>query len=97
MVGDGYPLNRYREVQFNLVQSTLYYRYSQVMPEGEKVFLEEAFQLSKKAQHLARAFNFHEMVTWANVRAALYTEELVLASMEKMDWVKNIYVSVSKK
>ncbi|CAB4036113.1 schlafen family member 13-like [Paramuricea clavata] len=91
-VCSGYSLSRYREVQFNLVQSTLYYRYAQVNPEKNKIFLEEAFQFSKKAQHLARASNFDEMVTWANVSVALYTEKLVLASLAKMDWVKKIYL-----
>jgi 5-bromo-4-chloroindolyl phosphate hydrolysis protein len=84
LVCDGYALNRYREVQFNLVQSKLYYRYSQVSPEGGKVFLEEAFQFSKKAEYLARAFNFDEMLTWANASAALCTEGLMHASLMKM-------------
>ncbi|CAB3988579.1 schlafen family member 13-like [Paramuricea clavata] len=91
-VCSGYSLSRYREVQFNLVKSTLYYRYAQVNPEKNEVFLEEAFQFSKKAQHLARASNFGEMVTWANVSVALYTEKLVLASLGKMDRVTKIYV-----
>jgi hypothetical protein len=80
-----------------LVQSTLYYRYAQVKPEKNEEFLEEAFQFSTKAQHLARASNFDEMVTWANVSTALCTEKLVLASLVKMDRVKKIYVPVSKK
>jgi hypothetical protein len=96
-VCSGYSLSRYREVQFNLVQSTLYYRYAQVKPEKNEEFLEEAFQFSTKAQHLARASNFDEMVTWANVSTALCTEKLVLASLVKMDRVKKIYVPVSKK
>ena len=96
-VCSGYSLSRYREVQFNLVQSTLYYRYAQVNPEKNEVFLEEAFQFSKKAQHLARASNFDEMVTWANASAVLCTEKIVLASLGKMDRVTKIYVQVSKK
>ncbi|CAB4035703.1 schlafen family member 13-like [Paramuricea clavata] len=97
-VCSGYSLSRYREVQFNMVQSTLYYRYAQVNPEKNEIFLEEAFQFSRKAQHLARASNFDEMVTWANVSVALYTEKLVLASLAKMDWVKKIYMyRLSKK
>jgi hypothetical protein len=88
LVCDGYALNRYREVQFNLVQSKLYYRYSQVSPEGGKVFLEEAFQFSKKAEYLARAFNFDEMLTWANASAALCTEGLMHASLMKMASVR---------
>ena len=91
-VCSGYSLSRYREVQFNMVQSTLYYRYAQVNPEKNEVFLEEAFQFSKKAQHLARASNFDEMVTWANVSVALYTEKLVLASLAKMDRVTKIFI-----
>ena len=91
-VCSGYSLSRYREVQFNMVQSTLYYRYAQVNPEKNEIFLEEAFQFSKKAQHLARASNFDEMVTWANVSVALYTEKLVLASLVKMDRVTKIFI-----
>jgi hypothetical protein len=91
-VCSGYSLSRYREVQFNLVKSTLYYRYAQVNPEKNEVFLEEAFQFSKKAQHLARVSNFDEMVTWANVSVALFTEKLVLASLAKMDRVTKIFI-----
>ena len=84
LVCDGYTFNPYRDVQFNLVQSALYCRYSQVRPEGKKYFLEKAFQFSKKAENLARAYKFNEMLNWANASAALCTERLMHASFEKM-------------
>ena len=84
LVCDGYALNPYRDVQFNLAQSALYNRYSQVRPEGKKGFLEKAFQFSKKAKDLARANKFNEMLDWANASAALCTERLMHASFEKM-------------
>ena len=90
---NGFPLSRYLEVQFNLVQSTLYYRYSQIRPEGKEIFLEEAFHFSRKAQYLAKAFKFEEMSTWANFSAGLCTERLVLARLKKMNWVTKIYKS----
>jgi hypothetical protein len=83
LVCDGYALNPYREVQYNLVQSILYYRYSQVRTEREKIFLERAFQFSKKAENLARAFRFEEMITWASASAALCTEGLMYESIRK--------------
>ena len=90
---NGFPLCRYLEIQFNLVQSTLYYRYSQIRPEGKEIFLEEAFHFSRKAQYLAKAFKFEEMSDWANFSAGLCTERLVLARLKKMNWVTKIYKS----
>ncbi len=96
-VGNGYPLSRYREVQFNLTYSTLYYRYSQIMPEKrELIFLEEAYEFSKKAQHLARACNFDEMLMWANASVALCTEKLVLASLKQVSMVRKMKMRIFK-
>ena len=88
---NGFPVTRYREVQFNLVQSTLYYRYSQVRPEDKEIFLEEALHFSRKAQDLAKAFQSKEIVARANFIAGLCTERLLLSSLKKMNWVKKIY------
>ena len=90
---NGFPVTRYREVQFNLVQSTLYYRYSQVRPEDKEIFLEEALHFSRKAQDLAKAFQSEEIVARANFIAGLCTERLLLSSLIKMNWVKKIYKS----
>ena len=90
------PLSRYREVQFNLTQSTLYYRYSQIRPEKRILFLEKAFQFSKKAQHLAQASHFEELLMWANDNSALFAEKLVLASLIKTDRVRKIFKSKQK-
>ena len=87
---DGCPLSRYREVQFNLVQSMLYYRYSQMSKEKKKIFLEEAIHFSKKAQYLAKTFKFDEIIIWANISVALCTEALILASLEETDKVSKI-------
>ena len=90
---NGFPVTRYHEVQFNLVQSTLYYRYSQVRPEDKEIFLEEALHFSRKAQDLAKAFQSEEIVARANFIAGLCTERLLLSSLIKMNWVKKIYKS----
>ena len=90
-VVNGNPLSQYREIQFNLTQSTLYYRYSQIRPEKRILFLEKAFQFSKKAQHLAQAAHFEESLIQANDNAALFAEKLVLASLIKTDRIRKIY------
>jgi hypothetical protein len=88
---NGYPLSRYREIQFNLAQSALYYRYSQITPEKRIFFLEKAFQFSKEAQNVAKDSHFEELSNWANNNVALFTEKLVLASLIKIDRVSKIY------
>ena len=95
-VGNGYPLSRYREVQFNLTYSTLYYRYSQIKPEKRRLFLEEAYEFSKKAQLLARACNFGEMLIWANASAALCTEKLVLTGLNQISMVRKMNMRIFK-
>jgi hypothetical protein len=80
---EGQPLSGYREVQLNLVQSIYNYRRSQVIvnpSRDERVrFLRNAFDHAKKAECLARYYQFTEMVEWSKATEALCTEELVRA------------------
>ncbi len=75
---EGNPLSRYREVQFNLVLSIYNYRRSQVSDKKIR-FLRSAFTYAKKAENLARDYQFTEMVEWSKANEALCTEELVRA------------------
>ena len=70
---EGNPLSPYREVQFNIVQSILFYRKFQVQPDGR--FLEAAIETSKKAEILATSCNFHDIKNWCRNCKVLFTEE----------------------
>ena len=59
---DGNLMNPYRELQFGLVQSTLFYRKSQLQPLRKKKFLKAAFDTCKKTEKLAIACNFQDVV-----------------------------------
>ena len=74
---EGNPISQYREIQFNLVQSLLYYRYSQIRQDRKVFYLKKAFDFSKKAECLAVSNNFEEMLNWARNCMALCTEDLV--------------------
>ena len=77
---EGNPLNGYREVQLNLVLSIYNYRHSQqVSPDQRTRFLSSAFSYAKKAENLARDYQFMEMVEWSKANEALCTEELLRA------------------
>ena len=76
---EGNPLNGYHEVQLNLVLSIYNYRRSQVSPDERTRFLRSAFTYAKKAENLARGYQFMEMVEWSKANEALCTEELVRA------------------
>ena len=76
---EGNPLSGYREVQLNLVLSIYNYRHSQVSPDQRARFLRSAFTYAKKAENLARDYQFTEMVEWSKANEALCTEELVRA------------------
>ena len=76
---EGRPLSRYREVQLNLVLSICNYRRSQVSRDERVRFLRYAFDYAKKAEGLARDYQFTEMVEWSKATEALCTEELVRA------------------
>ncbi len=78
-VHEGNPLSGYREVQLNLVLSIYNYRHSQVSPDQRARFLRSAFSYAKKAENLARDYQFTEMVEWSKANEALCTEELVRA------------------
>ncbi len=77
----GNTLTGYREAQFNLVQSIFSYRHSQVRPDGRVRFLRNGFNFAKKAEYLAREYQFTEMVQWSDANKALCTEELVRAKL----------------
>ena len=76
---EGQPLSGYREVQLNLVRSIYNYRRSQVSPNKRVRFLRNAFDYAKKAECLARDYQFTEMLEWSKAHEALCTEELVRA------------------
>jgi hypothetical protein len=76
---EGNPPSGYREVQLNLVLSIYNYRHSQVSPDQRTRFLRSAFTYAKKAENLARDYQFTEMVEWSKANEALCTEELVRA------------------
>ena len=78
-INDGNPMNSYREIQYNLVQSVLAYRHSQgqVQPDEKHTFLQEAFKFSKRAEEIASKHKFAEMLTWARACTTLSTEDLV--------------------
>jgi hypothetical protein len=71
----GNAMNYYREIQFNILQSVLSYRYSQIQPERKNSFLQEAFGFSKRAEYLASKYNFVEMLNWARTCMVFCTEE----------------------
>ena len=71
------PINRYRAIQFNIVNSLLQYRYSQVQLDNKVLLLKKAFDFSKKAESIGTEFRFMEMLEWARACMALCTEGLV--------------------
>ena len=72
------PMTNYRRVQFNIVQSVLSYRCSQVQADDEKVsLLKQGFDFAKKAEKLASKCRFVEMLHWARACMALCTEALI--------------------
>ena len=78
-----YPLSGYREVQYNLVLSIYNYRHSQVSPDEGTRFLRNAFTYAKKAECLARDYQFTEMFEWSKAHEALCAEELVRLKFPK--------------
>jgi hypothetical protein len=80
-VCEGNPLSGYREVQLKLVLSIYNYRQSQVYPDERVRFLRDAFDYAKKAECLARCYQFTEMVEWSKANEALCTEELVRSQL----------------
>ena len=73
-IDDGNPMFPYREAQFEIVLSVLYYRKSQVQPD-KKRFLEAAFETAKKAETLASARNFEDIKNWSKGCMVEFTEE----------------------
>ena len=73
---EGTAMNAYREAQFNVVQSILLYRRSEVQPES-KEFFQMAFETLKKAEARATTCNFQDTKTWCKNCMALFTEDLV--------------------
>ena len=71
------PMNSYRAIQFNIVNSVLHYRYSQVQLDEKVLLLQKAFDFSKSAESIATMFKFEEMLGWARACMALCTEGLV--------------------
>ena len=75
-IEDGNELTIYRKIAFDILKSIRCYRYSQAQQDS-KSFLEEAFNLAKRAECLAVEYKFAEMVNWARAYMALWTECLV--------------------
>ena len=73
---EGNPMNPFREAQFNIVQSILIYRKSQVQSDRKR-FLIAAFKRSKKAETHATACNFQDIEYWSRNCMALFTEHLI--------------------
>lgn len=73
------PPTRFRQIQFLLTQSDLFYRYSQRTPDQEHQTrnLKRAFEYARKAQRRAWESKFEEMVQYANARCANLTEMLL--------------------
>ena len=76
-IDEGNPINIYRDIQFNIANTVLYYRYSQVQLDKKVLLLQKAFDFSKKAESTAAKFKFEEMLGWARACMALCTEGLV--------------------
>ncbi len=75
-----YPLSGYREVQYNLVLSIYNYRHSQQVSADQRTrFLRSAFTYAKKAENLAKGYQFTEMFEWSKANEAMCTEEIVRA------------------
>ena len=75
-INEGNEMNNYRDIQFNLVQSVLSYRKSQVQPD-RKTLLQEAFNFARKAEEIASEHKLPEMLSWARACTTLCTEDLV--------------------
>ena len=78
-IDQGNPISIYRTIQFNIVNSVLHYRYSQVQLDEKVLLLQKAFDFSKSAESIATKFKFEEMLGWARACMALCTEGLVRA------------------
>ena len=78
---EGTPLSGYREVQFCLVRSIYNYRQSKVKCDQNIRLLRSAFTYAKKAESLAKDYQFTEMFEWSKENQALCTEELVRANL----------------
>ena len=74
---DGNLMNPYRELQFGLVQSTLFYRKSQVLPHRKMPFLKAALDTCKKTETSAIASNFQDVVNCCKESMALFTKSLL--------------------
>ena len=75
-IREGNVINPYREAQFNVVQSILFYRKSQVQSD-KKRFLKAGFETSKQAETHATAYDFQDIKYWSRNCMALFTEHLV--------------------
>ena len=73
---EGNPMNPFREAQFIIVQSILFYRKSQVQRDRKR-FLKAAFESAKKSETHASTCNFQDIKYWSRNCMALYTEHLV--------------------
>ena len=74
---DGNLMNPYRELQFGLVQSTLFYRKSQVLPHRKTPFLKAALDKCKNTETRAIACNFQDVVNCCKECMALFTKSLL--------------------
>ncbi|CAB4043765.1 Hypothetical predicted protein, partial [Paramuricea clavata] len=72
-----HPLSGYHDVQRYLVLAIFHYRSSQLSPDQRIRFLGNASRYAKKAECLAKEYQFAEMIEWSKANEALCTEELV--------------------
>ena len=75
LIGEGNPINNYRNVQLHLAKAYILCRQSEIHPD--KSLSQEAFQLSKQAVTLATDSNFQEMLQYARVCLASCIENLI--------------------
>ena len=82
-IEDGHLMTPYRELQFGLVKSIVYYRKSQMKPQ-RVVFLKAAFNASKKTEAPAVKCNFQDLVDWSRNCMGLFAENLIRSTMQSI-------------
>ena len=82
-IDDGNLMNPYRELYFCPVQSTFFYRKSQLQPDRKMSFLRAAFDTCKKTETVAIARNFLDVVNCSRSCMALFTECLIHTNVQR--------------
>ena len=78
------PMNHYRDTQFNITNSVLFYRRSEVELDKKLQLLQEAFNFAKRAECIAAKYKFAEMLDYARTCMAKYTESLLRTRFKSM-------------